>query len=77
VPTDDQDPDVPPTPGIPSFESLRGPRRRSPIDLLVPAAPPPAPPRPPEWSDLWLLGRHVAGSLVGVPGRLLRWFAGR
>ena len=75
VPTDDQDPPVPTTPGIPSFDSLRGPRRRSPVDVLVPAQQ--APPRPPEWSDLWLLGAHVAGSLVAVPGRLLRWLTGR
>lgn len=76
MPTAPEDPDVPTTsPGIPSFDSLRGPRRRSPVDVLVPAEQPAA--RPPEWSDLWLLGRHVAGSLVAVPGRLLRWLAGR
>ena len=74
VPIDDQDPNVPPSPGIPSFDSLRGPRRRSPVDVLVPAAQ--TPPRPPEWSDLWLLGRHVAGSLAAVPGRLLRRILG-
>jgi hypothetical protein len=75
VPTDDQGSDVPATPAIPSFASLRGPQRRSPVDVLVPAQQ--APPRPPEWSDLWLLGVHAAGSLVAVPGRLLRWLAGR
>ena len=69
VPTHHEGQDVPTTPGIPSFDSLRGPRRRSPVDLLVPAQQ--APPRPPEWSDLWLLGRHLAGSLLAVPRRLL------
>ena len=75
VPTDDADPDAPASPTIPSFDSLRGPRRRSPVDVLTAA--PQLPPMPPEWSDLWLLGRHVAGELVAVPGRLLRWLAGR
>jgi hypothetical protein len=74
VPTDDQDPNVPTSPGIPSFASLRGPRRLSPVDVLVPAEK--APPRPPEWSDLWLLGRHVAGQLVGLHVRLLRRLLG-
>ena len=48
------------------------------MDLLVPTAPPeperraaPAP-RPPEWSDLWLLGRHVTRTLLGLPSRCLR-----
>ncbi|MGY1632461.1 hypothetical protein ACI784_12220 [Geodermatophilus sp. SYSU D01186] len=38
----------PDAPAIPSFESLRGPRRRTAVDLIVPATPPPAedPPAP-------------------------------
>jgi hypothetical protein len=74
VPTDDQDQNVRASPGIPSFASLRGPQRRSPVDVLVPAET--VPPRPPEWSDLWLLGRHVAGELVALPGRVLRRLLG-
>ena len=70
VPTDDQDSNDPTAPAIPSFASLRGPRRHSPVDVLVPAAQ--APPRPPEWSDLWLLGVHVASAVIALPGRLLR-----
>jgi hypothetical protein len=53
----------PESPEIPSFDSLRDPRRRSALDLLVPGAPsasqpsPPeglraAGPRPAEWPDL-------------------------
>jgi hypothetical protein len=67
---------------MPSFASLRDPRRRTAVDLLVPTAPPeperrPAPaPRPPEWSDLWLLGRHVTRVLLGVPGRCVRRLIG-
>ncbi|MGY1837541.1 DNA-directed RNA polymerase subunit alpha C-terminal domain-containing protein [Blastococcus sp. SYSU DS0510] len=55
-----RDGEGPVAPAIPSFESLRGPRRRSAVDLLLPEAPerreareqqavpspPPAPPRP-------------------------------
>ncbi len=65
--------DPPQSPVMPSFASLRDPRRHTAIDVLMtppptrPAAPAsdapaPAPtvPRPPEWSDLLLLGRHVA-----------------
>ncbi|MDP5181700.1 DNA-directed RNA polymerase subunit alpha C-terminal domain-containing protein [Blastococcus sp. BMG 814] len=41
------DEEGPVAPAIPSFDSLRGPRRRSAVDLLVPAAPgPPPPPGP-------------------------------
>jgi hypothetical protein len=32
----------PASPEVPSFDSLRDPRRRSALDLLVPGAPPPA-----------------------------------
>jgi hypothetical protein len=67
---------------MPSFDSLRGPRRRSPVDVLVPVeqqAPvvtrPPAP-RPPVWSDLLPVGLHVAGWVVAVPVRVLRWAVG-
>src|SRR3954451_16237390 len=74
-----EDPVAPP---VPSFESLRAPRRRSPIDLLPP--PPPAPvaepvaapraapvpaPRPPDYADLLRLGVHVARLSAGVPLR--------
>jgi hypothetical protein len=74
VPRDDQEPTGPAASAIPSFASLRGPRRLSPVDVLVPAEK--APPRPPEWSDLWLLGRHVAGRVVGMHVRLLRRLLG-
>jgi hypothetical protein len=39
---DDGDDGGPDSPAIPSFESLRGPRRRSALDLLVPEQPPEA-----------------------------------
>jgi hypothetical protein len=80
-------------PSIPSFGSLRGPRRRSPVDLLVPGEPPapvhaappaapepaarPAAPRPPEWSDLLHLGVHVGRAVVALPLRLVQRFLGR
>ena len=76
MPTDDPEagPAVQGAPAIPSFDSLRGPRRRSPVDVLVRAdRPAAAQPRPPEWPDLLLLGRHVAGVVVGAQARLLRW----
>jgi len=68
--TPDDDLEGPASPQVPSFASLRSPRRRTAADLLVPTAPPP--PRPPEWSDLWLLGRHVTRTLLGMPSRCLR-----
>src|SRR3954454_463199 len=40
------DDDGPPSPAIPSFESLRAPHRRSALDVLLPE-PPPATPEPP------------------------------
>ena len=60
--------DPPQSPVMPSFASLRDPRRHTAIDVLMTpepkrpaaAAPAAAAPRPPEWSDLLLLGRHVA-----------------
>jgi hypothetical protein len=76
-------------PSIPSFGSLRGPRRRSPVDVLVPGEPPapappaavtaprPAAPRPPEWSDLLHLGVHVGRAVVALPLRLVQRFVGR
>lgn len=71
-------------PAIPSFASLRDPRRRTAVDLLVPSPPParsaavPAAPRaarPAEYADLLLLGVHVLRAVAGVPGRLVRWAA--
>jgi hypothetical protein len=71
------------SPVMPSFASLRGPARRSPVDLLVPAEPPaastpaaPAAPRPPEWSDLLHLAVHVTRWSLGVPLRGLRRLLG-
>ena len=74
------DDESPSPPVMPSFASLRDPRRRTAVDLLVPTAPaaarapssrPAAAQRPPEWSDLWLLGRHVTRSLAGLAARQL------
>ena len=70
------DDESPSPPVMPSFASLRDPRRRPAVDLLVPTAPADpgtSGPRPPEWSDLWLLGRHVTRSLAGLPGRVAAW----
>ncbi|MGK5114747.1 MULTISPECIES: DNA-directed RNA polymerase subunit alpha C-terminal domain-containing protein [unclassified Geodermatophilus] len=72
-------------PPIPSFDSLRGPRRRTAVDLLVPdrrppdpppvSAPRPAPaaPRPAEYADLLHLGARLARAAAGVPWRVARW----
>jgi hypothetical protein len=68
---------------IPSFDSLRAPRRSTAVDLLVPE-PPPAPgapggsrpsggPRPAEYGDLLRLGARVVRALAAVPGRLAVW----
>ena len=73
MPTDD-DLTGPTAPAIPSFASLRGPRRLSPVDVLVPVER--APQRPPEWADLWLLGGHVAAQVVALQIRLLRRLLG-
>ena len=77
------DDDPPSSPVMPSFASLRDPRRRTAVDLLVPSTPTsPAPPRespaarPPEWADLWNLGVHVARTVAAVPGRVVRWQVG-
>ena len=59
-------------PAIPSFASLRGPVRRSPVDVLLPAERPPAPPRPPEWADLLNLALHLARWSLELPARGLR-----
>ncbi|WNV73622.1 DNA-directed RNA polymerase subunit alpha C-terminal domain-containing protein [Geodermatophilus sp. DSM 44513] len=76
----------PAAPAIPSFASLRDPRRRTTVDLIVPATPPPpaaprateppAPttptttPRPPDYADLWRLGVRVGSVVVTLPLRL-------
>ena len=71
-----RDPDLPPesASAIPSFGSLRDPRRRSAADVLFPAAekpatplPPPTAPRPPEWSDLLHLAVHVVRWSLRAP----------
>jgi hypothetical protein len=73
--------DAPHAPVMPSFASLRDPRRRTAVDVLMTPAPeeraavdPPTPPapRPPEWSDLLLLGAHVARWSLRC---VARWFA--
>ncbi len=84
IPTDDLEGSVPEVPrdapAIPTFDSLRSRRRRSPVDLLVPepepatsgAADKPAP-RPPDYADLVRLGVHVARALAGLPVRVALW----
>jgi hypothetical protein len=74
-PAEQESPAAPP---IPSFASLRGARRRTAMDLLMPDPPAPAPvrapaPRPPDYADLLLLGVHVARALAGMPWRVARW----
>ena len=70
------------SPVMPSFASLRGPARRSPVDLLLPGEPPaapapePRPTRPPEWSDLLHLAAHLAGAAVALPTRWVRRLLG-
>jgi hypothetical protein len=73
-------PDVSPeAPAIPSFDSLRARRRRSPVDLLLSEPAPPKSdaadraPRPPDYADLVRLGVHVARALAGVPARVTLW----
>lgn len=70
--------DEPTAPAIPSFASLRAPRRRSAVDLLVPGpvtAPPAAvpAPRPAEYADLLRLGMRLARAAAGLPFRMARW----
>ena len=72
---------APQAPAIPSFDSLRSPRRRTAIDLLVPQAPlqvprPDAgsgPTRPPDYADLVRLGVRTARLVAGLPWRVARW----
>jgi len=75
--------DGPQAPPVPSFDSLRDPRRRSPLDLLVPPAPAPEPepvappaPRPPDYDDLRRLVAHLARWTAGLPVRGLRKLLG-
>jgi hypothetical protein len=72
----------PAAPVIPSFDSLRAPRRRTAVDVLVPGPPPgpPAPgparaaaPRPAEYADLVRFGVHVVRTLAGMPLRVAGW----
>ena len=61
-------------PTIPSLASLRDPRHRTAVDVLVPAPadpPRPAATRPPEWADMWLLGMHVVRTVGGCLRRVL------
>jgi hypothetical protein len=85
APPFEQDGESPAAPPIPSFDSLRGPRRPSAFDLLVPAQPPAAPEpartaaartaaaRPPEYADLLHLGVRLARAVAGVPVRVAWW----
>ena len=73
VPDDEESPDAP---RIPSFQSLRDPRRRTTVDLIVPATPPPADPtptapRPPDYADLWRLGVRVGSAVADLTARLV------
>lgn len=75
LPDDEESPDAP---RIPSFDSLRGPRRRTTVDLVAPATPPPGDPtppapRPPDYADLWRLGVRVGSALATLPVRLAWW----
>lgn len=69
----------PAAPPMPSFESLRAPKGRTAVDVLMPPAPsatrrPPAgAPRPPEYADLVRLGVHVARAVADVPRRATLW----
>ena len=69
------DEESPTAPAIPSFESLRSTRRRTTVDLIVPATPPPAAPtptapRPPDSADLYRRGMRVGTAVVTLPVRL-------
>ena len=69
-------------PVVPSFASLRAPRRRAAMDWLDPAPPsatagtaplPPRAQRPPEWPDALRLGIHLARTVACLPGRVASW----
>jgi hypothetical protein len=72
----------PTAPTMPSFDSLRTPKRRSAVDLLVPeqlstpsppADAPAVAPRPAEYADLLRLGLRIVRAAAGVPPRVARW----
>jgi Bacterial RNA polymerase, alpha chain C terminal domain len=72
----------PTAPTMPSFDSLRAPKRRSAVDLLVPEQPPaPSPPadapaaapRPAEYADLLRFSLRMVRAAAGVPPRVARW----
>jgi hypothetical protein len=82
----------PGAPTIPSFDSLRPPRRHTAFDVLL-SSPPPAPtasapgqaqaPRPPEYADLLRLGGRLVSAVSGfalesvrAPIRVLRRLLG-
>ena len=76
--TDDEE--SPAAPSIPSFASLRAPRGRSAVDVLVPGPPPPPPlppaapaPRPAEYADLLRFGVRAARVLAALPLRAAGW----
>jgi hypothetical protein len=80
--TEPAESESPAAPPIPSFDSLRDPRRRPSIDVLVPGPPPVPPataplpraaPRPPDYADLLRLGVHVVRAMAGVTGRIALW----
>ncbi|MBN1092910.1 hypothetical protein JKP75_10255 [Blastococcus sp. TML/M2B] len=80
-PDDEESPAAPP---IPSFASLRAPRRtHAAMDVLLPPALPPVPPpvrerpvaaapRPAEWPDLLRFGVRAATAALRLPGLLVR-----
>jgi hypothetical protein len=81
-PAEDESPEAP---VIPSFGSLRAPRGRTSVDVLIPERPPVPPAsspvpaggrRPAEYADLLRLGARVVRAVAGVPGRTARWAVG-
>jgi hypothetical protein len=73
----------PAAPVIPSFESLRAPRRREGVDVLLPpvrtttttttTATSAGAPRPAEYADLVRLGVRVVSAVAGAAGRVALW----
>ena len=66
----------PAAPSIPSFASLRAPRGRTAVDVLLAgpsAAPSPPVPRPAEYADLLRFGVHVIRAVAGVPRQAVGW----